>query len=110
MKRLIAVSAIFLAGCAGTPLSQFAHADLQNAQKIASTPERAAVWSAVESFITAQEKIDAAIAAQAKACVESLKVAPPSGTVGIATLLEAGSQAVNQVNANCRPIPLLIKP
>ena len=112
MKRLLLIAALALAGCAGTPISEFTHADLQNAQKIAVTPARAAVWKAVEDQVTAIEKANAAILAQAKACEDALKALGTTkldSNVGIATLIEmkagaATTDALAKVKADCVPI------
>ena len=109
MKRLLAVLAILcLTACAGTPISNFTHADLQNAAKIAATPAHAAVWTAVDNALTSQEKIDAAVAAQAKACLDSLKLAAPNTQFGLATAFEQGSAVLNRSNPDCTPIPILL--
>lgn len=118
MKRIIVVAALALAGCAGTPISEFTHKDLQNAAKIAVTPERAAVWKALDAQVAALEAANAAIAAQAKACLEALKKVAPAGgadVFGAATAIErlAGavvSDAAKSVEANCKPIPLVKLP
>lgn len=111
---LIAVVALALAGCAGTPISDFTHADLQNAAKIAETngyPARAAVWKANDQFLAAAE-------AQVKACKDALAAAKPSGssgTMGLATATELAAEAVAAgipaaVKANCAPLPLAALP
>ena len=104
--RSVLVASLLLSACQGMPITEFALADVRNAQKIAATPERAAVWKAVEAQIVALETANAAIAAQIKACEESLKLQGPKGTVGVATLIEFGAGAANTVSANCKPIPL----
>ena len=108
MNRLLLLPLLLLDACAGTPISNFTHADLQNASKIAATPSHAAVWTAVDNALTAQEKIDAAIAAQAKACLDSLKLAAPSQQFGLATAFEQGSAILNKSNPDCTPIPILL--
>lgn len=111
MKRYIVL--LVLAGCAGTPISDFTHADLQNAAKIAVTPERAAVWRALDAQVAALEAANAAFSAQAKACADALKRLKPAddGKFGIATAIEraagaATSDGARAVEANCKPINL----
>ena len=99
-----------LAGCAGTPISQFTHSDLQNAAKIANAngyPARAAVWTADDQLLTAAES-------QVQACkdaIAALKPSSPGGTIGVATATELAAEAVAAgippaVKANCEPLPL----
>ena len=92
-------------------LSKFTHADLQNAAAIAAKngyPARAAMWTAKDALLTAAEN-------QVAACAASLAtlapVAPPSGTVGLATLDELATEQIGKgipasVIANCKVIPI----
>lgn len=107
-KALVVIAFVAMGGCAGTPISNFTHADLQNAEKIAATPERAAVWKAVDARLTSLEQVNAAIAAQAKACAASVKQSMPAGPVGAATLIEEAHNAKAAIDANCVPIPISI--
>ena len=110
MRKLLSLLTLtLLSACAGTPISTFTHADVQNAAKIAATPAHAVVWKAVDNALTAQEQIDAAVAAQAKACLDSLKLAAPSQQFGLATAFEQGSAVLNKSNPDCTPIPILLK-
>lgn len=113
-KSLLVLSLLPLAGCAGTAASNFTHADLQNAAKIATAngyPARAAVWTADDQLLTAAEK-------QVQACRDAIsasKPTAPSGTVGIATLTELSAEAAARgipaaVAANCAPLPLPVLP
>ncbi len=113
-KSLLVLSLLPLAGCAGTAASNFTHADLQNAARIATEngyPARAAVWTADDQLLTAAEK-------QVQACKDAIAAAKPiapTGTVGVATLTELGAETAAkgipaQVAANCAPLPLPILP
>ena len=113
-KSLLLASLLPLAGCAGTAASNFTHADLQNAAKIATTngyPARAAVWNADDQLLTAAES-------QVTACknaIAAAKPTAPSGTVGLATLTELGAETAAKgipanVAANCAPLPLPLLP
>lgn len=108
---LAAVAALSLAACANSPIDQFAHKDIQHAETIAVTPERATVWKAVDAAITAQETIDAAIAAQAKACAAAIESSVPETNYGLATLIESSAGGVTKIDANCKPItvPTFVK-
>jgi hypothetical protein len=107
MKRLcLLFLSSMLAACASSQIDKFTHADLKNAAKIAATPAHAAVWTAADDFLTAQEKFDAAVAAQAKACVDSLKLTATGPQYGLATAFEQGTALLNKSNPDCTPIPL----
>lgn len=114
MRYLAAVLVLALGACA-TPIensgiSQFTHADLQNAARIAAAngyPARAAVWTANDQLLSAWEK-------QIDACNQAIlaaKPSAPSGTIGVATAAEIAAEAVGQgvpatVKLNCEPLPI----
>ena len=114
MKYLVIFCVAMLAACATpietTKLSQFTHADLQNAAAIATAngyPARAAVWTSNDQLLTAWEK-------QIDACNQALLAAKPkspSGTVGLATATELAAEGIGtgipaSVKLNCEPLPL----
>lgn len=97
---------------AATPLAklkQLTHDDLKAAAAYATAhgyPARAAMWTAIETQLTAAE-------GQVAACKAAIEAALPKpsadGVVGLATLTEIGAEAVAQgvsaaVKANCEPI------
>lgn len=92
-------------------LKQFTHADLLAAAKYAEDhgfPARAGMWKAIEYQLTAAENQVAACKAAIAASVPSRQL---DGTVGLATLIEMGAEAVAtgipaSVKANCEPIVL----
>lgn len=114
MKRIILLAvvsvAILLAGCATSvqlqnlPLAKFTHSDLQGAAAYATGngfPARAAVYTALDTQLTACETAISAAAPKA----------PPSGTVGVFTAFEVGAEAVGQgipanVRINCSAVQL----
>jgi len=114
MRRILFAVIVLLAGCAtpveNTQLSQFTHADLQNAAAIATAngfPARAAVWTANEQLLTMWERqIDACNQA-----ILAMKPTSPAGTVGLATATELAAEAVGSgippaVKLNCEPLPI----
>lgn len=118
MKRLILALALTasLGACASAPvgspstaiqnlpLAKFTHADLQTAAAYATGngyPARAAVYTALDTQLTACETALAAAAPKAT----------PSGTVGVFTAFEVGAEAVGQgvpasVRINCSAVTL----
>ena len=106
---LVAIIAMaLLGGCAGTPISTVTHEDLQAAATYATQngfPARAAVWTAIDTQLTACE--DAI-----KASGPTKPNLPPNGGVFLA--FEVGAEAVGSfsgvpanVKINCAPLPLI---
>lgn len=129
MKRLAVLAFALLTACAtaqtpptaGTAsastaqtLEQVTHADLQAAAARATKngyPARAAVWTALDGLLAAQE-------AQAKACLAAIKAALPQPgsapqVAGVFDGIEAAAEAVGNfqgIPANvkllCEPLPI----
>jgi len=116
MKAFVILSMLILAGCATpvnvaqTPLATFTHADLTGAAAYATAngyPARAAVYTAIDTQLTACE--NALTAAAPKA--------PVAGSVGVFTAFEVAAENVGtgvpvNVKLNCSAIqlPALLMP
>ena len=113
MKRLLLLPLLLLTACATTiqQAETYAHNDLTTAASKATAANqgaRAAVWTAIDARLTADENIAKAVAAQAKQCEQELKgMLPNAAGMGPATLIETALETAGTgTPAACKPIPI----